>query len=67
MIKPKGADVFIEPSWYKIGRFDMVFRYTEGEWIKSEKSLSEVEQAVKKAEEAREEKGKIYRRMSNAV
>lgn len=67
MIKPEGADVFIEPSWYKIGRFNMVFRYTQGQWIKSEKSIFEIEIAVKKAEEDREEKGKVYRRMNNAV
>ena len=50
-MKPLGAMVRIEPNWYKIGRHGMVFFYNNKEWVRSEKTASEIERAIRKEEE----------------
>lgn len=41
-IKPKGAIAFVDGSYIKLGRNDQVYRWADGEWLKSEKSAADV-------------------------
>ena len=52
MIKPNDAEVYIDASWYKIGRHGLTFFHTNGKWKSSGKEVWEIDQAIE-AEELR--------------
>ena len=46
--KPPEALVWVDGSWYKIGRHDRVFLYVGVDWISSAKPVEEINAEVKR-------------------
>ena len=46
MIRPTDAQTYIDASWYKIGRHNLAFVHTNGEWRRSGKSAGAIFWAI---------------------
>jgi hypothetical protein len=53
VIRPEGADVYIDASWYKKGTtHKLAFVHSNGGWINSGKTIADIDKAIE-AEELR--------------